>query len=160
MPVFCSGKYYNWYHHIYTVSMIDSVPVCPIRKLLQYSHRQGHGDTHHHIVGSYPRYHPYCSSLYKCMHIMHDSNLGGTFFHSCSTVPYHVKSLQCTMIQYTSPSYFETKLSQMPYQHTWLSYYAATYTTHIMPMAEQYSTLVVHFSHAGAASKSNVVWCR
>ena len=40
-------------------------------------------------------------------------------------------------------SYFEVKLSWMPYQHAWLSSHTATLTAHIMLMAEQCSTLVM-----------------
>ena len=96
------------YHCFHTVTY--SVPVVPIWKLLQYSYRQGCGDTHCHIVGSYPQNHLYCTILHKCMHTMHTSNLAGTSSQLCSTILYHVQSLQCTKIKYTS-LYFEIKLS-------------------------------------------------
>ena len=67
-------------------TMTYSVPVVLIEKLLQYNHWQGCGDKHHHIVGSYPQNHPYCTILYKCVHIMHDSNLAGTSSQSWSTI--------------------------------------------------------------------------
>ena len=73
-----------------------SLAVVPIRKLLQYSHCQGRGDTHHHLVGSHPQHHPYCIILRKCWHIMHDSSLAGTSSQSCSTMLYHVQSSQYT----------------------------------------------------------------
>ena len=95
------------YHCLHT--MTYSVPVVPIGKLLQYSHRQGCGDTYITLwVVTLGIIHT-LTALHKCMHITHNSNLAGTSSQSCSTVLYHVQSLQCTVIQYTSPSYFKTK---------------------------------------------------
>ena len=56
-------------HCFHTVTY--SLPVVPIRKLLQYSHGQGCGDTHSHLVGSHPQNHRiapfYVSACILCM---------------------------------------------------------------------------------------------
>ena len=159
MPASHSTEYYNQYHYVRIIllpSCSDILTGCSSYQKAN-SHFQGCSDTHRHLVGSHPQHHPYCILLHKFWRIMHDSSLAGMSSQSCSIMLYHVQSSQCTTIQYTPSSHFEAKLSWMPYQHTWLSFHAATHIAHITPMAEQCTNLVVHCCHAGTASKSNAI---
>ena len=103
------------WHCLHTVP--HSLAVVPIRKLLRYSRCQSRGDAHHHLVGSHPQHHMYHIILRKCGHITHDPSLADISSQSCSTVLYPVQSSQCTTIQYTPLTYFETKSSRRLYQH-------------------------------------------
>ena len=79
------------WHCFHTVP--HSLAVVPIRKLLQYSHFQNHGDALRHLVGSSPQHYPYRIILRKYSHITHDSSLAGMSSQSCSTVLYSLHSV-------------------------------------------------------------------
>ena len=96
------------YHCLHTVTY--SLPVVPIRKLLQYSYGQGHGDTHCYIVGSHTQNNrtvPFCISMCTlCMtpicvvHLLNCTTLSCTMYslHNVprfSTLPHHTSRPSC-----------------------------------------------------------------